>query len=285
MASRFDVRILKLVDLIKPLINIPNIEEIYLFGSRVYGTGSLRSDIDILIYAPKGVRHDDILPIIENENVLDIFETTTKKEARSFANDSRLLRENLIVTIDAKLLWSRLEGYVEDNLDIFDEQRCLLNYDYKMSVMPTYTKEEERFYEIYGKNSIFIIMPFHSEYDIIYTTITKYFKTKGITAVRASEIEFSENLWENIKVYLESCNTAIAIFTKESNNAFNPNVALEVGYMMSKGCKICLLKDNRLEKLPSDLIEKLYKQYDSSDIENSIPPLLESWCRDNHIID
>lgn len=238
MSNRRDTRTVNLSDLISLITEIKNIEEIYLFGSRAYNTGSLRSDIDILVYAPEGVRADEINRIIEKENALDIFETTNKVEARSFANDSRLKRQNLIKTIDAKLLWSRENGYNDEILSQYKEIKLLIDYDYKMSIMPSYSKEEESFYKEYGHFAVFIIMPFAPEYNNIDQAIKKIFKDCGYTAVRADEKYFSADLWENVRVYLECCDTAVAVFDKNDQDNYNPNVALEVGYMMAKGSKV-----------------------------------------------
>ena len=50
--------------------------------------------------------------------------------------------------------------------------------------------------------------------------------------------------------------------------------------MLSKGNKVCLLKDKKLPKLPSDLISKMYKEYDSDDVEGTLPEQLGLWIRD-----
>ena len=83
-----------------------------------------------------------------------------------------------------------------------------------------------------------------------------------------------------MKIYLDCCNVAVAVFNKIGKDKYNPNVALEVGYILAKGGKICLLKDKKLPKLPSDLISKMYKEYDSDDIEGTLPKQLELWIRD-----
>lgn len=76
---------------------------------------------------------------------------------------------------------------------------------------------------------------------------------------------------------------AVAVFDKNDQDSYNPNVALEVGYMLAKKRKVCLLKDNRLAKLPTDLISKLYREYDPNDIKNSVSKEIEMWIR-NHLL-
>lgn len=283
--KRSDVRIINLRNLIQPLTEIEGIKEIYLFGSRAYNTGSLRSDIDILVYAPDGVTQYEITQIIEKEKALDIFETTNKTEARSFANDSRLKRNDLIKTLDAILLWERKEGFNENALCRFQTINILRNYDFKMSCFPSYTKSEEKFYKKYGYYAVFVIMSFDDALLPIYHAIEKTLKKHDIVAVRADEKEFSDDLWGNVSTYLNCCHAAIAVFNKydSEEDIYNPNVALETGYMMALGRKICLLKDSRLKQLPTDIISKLYKTYDINDIDNTVSKQIESWLRDKNI--
>ena len=281
--NRFDVRTVNIKDLIQPITQIDTVEEIYLFGSRAYKTGSRRSDIDILVYAPKGVRQDEVLPIMENEKALDIFETIDKKSARSFANDSRLSRRDLIKALDAILLWTK-EGYIESNITKHAKQKFLMDYDFKMSIMPLYTKEQEVFYKTFGFDCVFLIMPFKKELDDICRIIKESLKEYDIKVVRADDKAFSDELWKNVMIYMECCQKAISIFDKSEDNSFNPNVALETGYMLSKGAYVCLLKDSRLKNLPSDLISKLYKEYDYADFKKQIQGLLQTWLKEIHKI-
>lgn len=279
MTHRKDIRKINLQKLINEISQIDKIEEIYIFGSRRYETGSLRSDIDILVYAPNGLRHDEVMHIMDSEKALDIFITTNKTEARSFANDSWIKRTDVIEDLDAQLLWSRKNG--ESSLmNRYKEVHVLRDIDFKMSYMPMYSDAEMKFYEKYGHNAVFVIMPFREELNKVYEIIKDIFASKGYSAIRADENEFTNDLWENVRVYLECCNVAVAVFDKNDKNKYNPNVAIEVGYMLSKGNKVCLLKDKKLPKLPSDLISKMYKEYDSDDVEGTLPEQLELWIRD-----
>lgn len=279
MVYREDVRRINLRELVYKISEIDKIEEIYIFGSRGYETGSLRSDIDILVYAPSGLRRDEVMPIMEEEEALDIFKTTNKTEAESFANDSWLKRDDIVADLDAKLLWSRTNGE-STLLERYKEIMVLRDIDFKMSYMPMYSDAEMKFYEKYGHNAIFVIMPFQEELNKVYEIIKDIFASKGYSAIRADEKEFTNDLWENVRVYLECCNVAVAVFDKNDQDNYNPNVAIEVGYMLSKGNKVCLLKDKKLPQLPSDLISKMYKEYDSDDIEGTLPKQLELWIRD-----
>ncbi|WP_296261884.1 nucleotidyltransferase family protein [uncultured Phocaeicola sp.] len=227
--ERPDVRVINLKDLIRPLTQIDTIKEIYIFGSRAYNTGSLRSDIDILVYAPDGVTQYEIAQIIKKEKALDIFETTNKIEARSFANDSRLRRDDLVKTLDALLLWEREDGFKEEALCHFQTINILRDYNFKMSCMPSCSKSEEEFFKTFGYSAVFVIMPFIDTLDSIYQTIEKTLKEHKMIAVRADIKEFSDDLWGNVSTYLNCCVAAIAVFNKfnSEEDIYNPNVALE----------------------------------------------------------
>lgn len=120
----------------------PKIQEIYLFGSRAYNTGSLRSDIDLLAFS-------DGNPIPQSEinawlpfayPLVDLFWTYDKQIAQSAANGSAIrCREeykDIIDQIDAIKLWDTQNGFME-----FDRwnQVTLAEQNFKLSVIPTYS--------------------------------------------------------------------------------------------------------------------------------------------------
>ena len=63
---------------------------------------------------------------------------------------------------------------------------------------------------------------------------------------------------------------------------FNPNVAIETGYMMAKPNDkyICILKDTRIKTLPTDFLGKLYKEYDMNSL-SILKQQLYDWIKDH----
>lgn len=281
MKKRLDVRSIDLKEAIVPITQLDGVLEIYLFGSRAYETGSLRSDIDILVYAPNGIRPYDIDNIMDQEEALDVFETVDKKNARSFANDSRLNRDDIVKALDAVMLWSKDNGFSKDLLLRYNNQDVLDGHRFEKSFISNYTPSQEKFYNKYGRDTAFIIMPFDDHLQSVCKIIKKVLEPKGIVALRADDFEFEEDTWKNIQVYLDCCRFGIAVFDKSLRQKYNPNVALEVGYMMALEKKVCLLKDKNLESMPSDLIAKLYKVYDDSNLEESITTALNKWLSEH----
>ena len=89
-----------------------------------------------------------------------------------------------------------------------------------------------------------------------------------------------DELFQNVKVYLHSCDFGIAIYERILSDDFNPNVSLEVGYLLGMNKNVLLLKDKTLATLNSDLTGRLYKEFDTNNIEESIETSLEKWLKD-----
>lgn len=94
----------------------PAITELYLFGSRAYGTLSPRSDCDIIVRAAPDshIKGSDLRDFAaEHCAPLDLF-LCTESRATSVANDSYVYAANfdaLIAKLDALRLWTRAAGF------------------------------------------------------------------------------------------------------------------------------------------------------------------------------
>ncbi|MBU1683637.1 hypothetical protein KJ742_06885 [Patescibacteria group bacterium] len=133
-----------------------------------------------------------------------------------------------------------------------------------------------------GKKTAFIIMQFsetklHKE---IVGCIRDVLGKHDIVALRADDKQYMDDLFPNVKVYIHACDFGIAVFDRITEDDFNPNVSLEVGYMLGMGKNVLLLKDKTLKSLPTDLTGKLYKQFNTLEIPNSLPEQIEKWLAD-----
>jgi len=106
----------------------------------------------------------------------------------------------------------------------------------------------------------------------------------GIEGLRADDLEYHQDLLPNVLTYIYDCNFGIAAFERIESERHNPNVALEVGYMMALGKPVCLLKDKNLSTLATDLGGKLYRNFDPFDATNTIGSELSVWIRGKRII-
>ncbi len=106
----------------------------------------------------------------------------------------------------------------------------------------------------------------------------------GIKGFLAKDIEYHADLYPNIRTYMYGCKFGIAVFERIEGDDFNPNVAFELGYMVALGKNVCLLKDKTLNSLHADIIAKLYKNFDTHDIEKTVSQELTKWLKDKEII-
>jgi hypothetical protein len=132
----------------------------------------------------------------------------------------------------------------------------------------------------------FIMMQFGKTpaHDRIVASLKTALSKHGIVALRADEKWYHDELYWNVLTYIHGCRFAIAVFERIEADDFNPNVSLEVGYVFAVRKPVCLLKDKTLRRLPTDLVGKLYREFDSQDPEVTIPRELEFWLRDKEVI-
>jgi nucleoside 2-deoxyribosyltransferase len=112
-------------------------------------------------------------------------------------------------------------------------------------------------------------------------TLAKY----GMAALRADEAEFNDDLYYNVATYMHGCGFGIAVFERLESDDFNPNVSLEVGYLRALRKPVCLMKDQTLKSLHTDLVGKLYRPFDPQEPLDSIPVALSAWLKDHGLID
>jgi hypothetical protein len=137
-----------------------------------------------------------------------------------------------------------------------------------------------------GQKTAFVVMSFQATpaHEAIVETLKKVLAGHNIIALRADDKEYTDNLYGNIRTYMHACDFGIAVFERITSNDFNPNVSLEVGYLMGMGRKVLLLKDKTLPSLPTDLVGQLYKPFDPQNISGTMPAQVEKWLKDNEFI-
>ncbi len=132
----------------------------------------------------------------------------------------------------------------------------------------------------------FIMMEFEdtkTHIDIL-KAINETLDSHSIKGLRADDKDYHDDLYYNVLTYLNGCGFGIAVFERIEEEKPNPNVSLEVGYMLALRKDICLLKDRTLKTLHTDLIGKLYKVFDPRDSRGTIPKELSNWLSDKGIV-
>ena len=82
---------------------------------------------------------------------------------------------------------------------------------------------------------------------------------------------------------MHGCDFGVALFERINSNDFNPNVSLEIGYMMAMNKPILFLKDRTLNSLHTDLIGKLYHEFDFQNPEEILAKVIDKWLKDKEI--
>lgn len=122
----------------------------------------------------------------------------------------------------------------------------------------------------------FLIRKFESrnDRDVLLQTVRNSFREKGLKLVDANERTFQSETWRNIKEFMDKCSFGVVVidnFSPNDENQFNPNVFLEIGYMLALGKNILILIQNSIErKLPTDVKPFLYTTFDYQDIDSQI---------------
>jgi len=209
--------------------------------------------------------------------------STLRQETMKFGEDLGNMRRELVGEVGEQISTLR-----QERLLLFEKEMLSDMHENFKPYDSALQKTLEKFpYE----KSVFIMMPFGKN-SIRLRTITDAIKEtleeQGTHGWRADDPEraIMDNIWDNIVVNMLSCKYGIAVFvdrtvldryTDEQITVFNANIALEVGFMKSRGLDVLLLKDNRLEKLPTDIISKLYEEFDFEDPEGGVKKAVTEW--------
>jgi len=122
----------------------PNIQSLYLFGSRNFNTSSERSDVDILVKHNNYIKAGELRAFVnEHCTALDLF-LVEENRAVSVINESFIELdsfETLITTLNATLFWTKEDGVIEDaNIPWKFFIRGDINF--KMSILPNIIIDE-----------------------------------------------------------------------------------------------------------------------------------------------
>lgn len=192
----------------------------------------------------------------------------------------------------------------EENWKIFKSKivNSIMQFERKLPYLNQFPapheieKELKAFKEKYkGKKTAFIMTSFSEEHKAIAEKIKKIlhedFDIEGLLADVAGG-ENDDDLWNDIQVYLHGCDFGIGIYADDSivfndkgnqnNIRINPNLSQEIGYLLALQKRVCILKHNSLEKIPTDLSNRIYIPINSS--EDSIYRAIGKWLRNKHII-
>lgn len=125
----------------------------------------------------------------------------------------------------------------------------------------------------------FLMMQFGHEkaHARIASALRVSFARFGIKLLRADDSAYHPDLYYNILTYIKGCGLAVAAFDRILSEQFNPNVSFELGFCFAYGIPTLLLKDKRLPRLPTDIVGRLYIEFDSYEPEASLAHAVSRW--------
>jgi hypothetical protein len=132
----------------------------------------------------------------------------------------------------------------------------------------------------------FVIMSFSNSphHRRIFKTLCEVLSDLGFRPLRADRRQYSHDLLDNIMTHLHGCALAVAVHERIEREAHNPNVAFEIGYMFALRKPVCLLKERTVERLPSDLVGRLYVEFDIQRLRSSLRRELGAWLASANLL-
>jgi hypothetical protein len=167
-----------------------------------------------------------------------------------------------------------------------------------MSALPLhfahYKADVERFLRDGAfEDSVFVMMKFPDPkmprpvvdlLDAIFKTIRDELSRYGLNARRANDKTYAagRQLWDNLCVYMLGCKYGLAVLEDRSGEDFNPNVALEYGFMRALGRDAVLVKEREFKYIRADVLATIPKEFSIGLVldEQSLRDAIEQWMID-----
>ncbi|MFC1825677.1 response regulator [Thermodesulfobacteriota bacterium] len=143
--------------------------------------------------------------------------------------------------------------------------------------------DEQNECEDYNKN-VFIMtrfQPGNRQLEAIDRAMRTSLAVHGLRGHRADDRCYvtDRNLWDNVCIHMIGCRYGIAVLEDIIQEDFNPNVALEYGFMRGLGKQVLLLKERRFHPR-ADIMGTLWEDFDIFDIDSFIETAINRWVRD-----
>lgn len=90
---------------------------------------------------------------------------------------------------------------------------------------------------------------------------------RGLHLHLASDRRIMPEVWSNVAAHMWGCRYGIAFFERRTDRGLNHNLTIEVGSCLALGRPLALLRDQTVEKMPSDLTGHIYHSVDLDDAD------------------
>lgn len=207
-------------------------------------------------------------------------------EARIQQERQDLMRQNLprdMKEAQDRFLASQLEAREQNTADAF---RRIFN------IPPHHQRHDEKlreFHQIASFDvSVFVMTKFPAtdpteQTDLdrqlirIIKAIQAAIRACHFEARLASDRHFHPMLWDNVELYLLGCKRGVAIVEDKYLPEFNPNVAMEWGWMRGMGREVLYLVEQDFQSERADTSGFLSERFSWNDPEADIDRAIKSW--------
>jgi hypothetical protein len=76
------------------------------------------------------------------------------------------------------------------------------------------------------------------------------------------------------------CSKGVAVLEDRAADEFNPNVAIEYGFMRALSRPTLLLADMAFRNVRANIVGILREPFDVTDIPGSVPPAIDKWVQE-----
>jgi hypothetical protein len=106
-------------------------------------------------------------------------------------------------------------------------------------------------------------------------------QARGLVGHRADDRCYpnDRNLWDNVCTYMFCCKYGVAVLENQIVDEFNPNVALEYGFMRAWSKPTLLLKEQRFSPR-ADILGTVWHEFDMYELKRTVPDALNKWLDD-----
>ena len=189
-----------------------------------------------------------------------------------------------------KQLWSKQleliitrQYYYLQGIDIAKDFYIPPGYDFLKEEYIKFFKDHPH----YNRN-VFIMTRFvqgNKLLQILDVELRGVLKSNGLEPLRADDKMYipDRNLWNNVCVYMICSKYGIAVLEDRVANEFNPNVAIEYGFMRALNKPVLLLTDIGFRNLRADIIGTLRGGFDIYNTKETIRRPTEKWLRELNI--
>ena len=95
----------------------------------------------------------------------------------------------------------------------------------------------------------------------------------------ASDREFHPGLWDNVVLYMLGCERGVAIVEDKYRDEFNPNVAMEWGWMRGMRREVLFLVEKDFGNQRADVSGLISKAFDWDDPRDAVRRAVSGWLQ------